>query len=274
VKKVTAAQTKEKEASKPIVAKKKSSFDIGEMDDATFEKKMAEEAEKLEKKRVEMLAKQEEQQKALDEKLAARREEAQARPQKEVPQPKKKEKPSVARVDLQHMFQDEREPDYEMVDSAEIQADLEADRQRRELAKAYAELAKAKAEKSTADAELKQVQKKDVTTSAKPAAKAVVKQKPAPPPRESQWGDVSSTGGASLSAAMTEEKLKAIEEKLAAKRAEAESKPEKEATQPKKKEKKAVKMSLLDFYDPSIVAEKEAILDAEREKEAAEKEAA
>lgn len=273
VKKVTAAQTKEKEASKPAVVKKKSEFDVAEMDDETFERKLAEEAAKLEKKKLEIKAKQDEQQKALDEKLAARRAEAEAKPVKEVPQPKKKEKASVARVDLQHMFQDEREPDYEMVDSAQIQADLEADRQKRELAKAYAELAKAKAEKSTADAELKLAQKKDVAPTAKPAAKAVVKQKPAPPPRESQWGEVASTGS-SLSAAMTEEKLKAIEEKLAAKRAEAESKPEKESTQPKKKEKKAVKMSLLDFYDPGIVAEKEAILEAEREKEAAEKEAA
>jgi hypothetical protein len=98
-----------------------------------FEQKKLEEQEAFEKKRAEAAKKQEEQEKALEEKLAAKRAEAQLRPVKEVPQPKKKEKPSVARVDLQHMFH--VEPEYEVVDSAQIQADLEADKQRRELCK-------------------------------------------------------------------------------------------------------------------------------------------
>mmetsp|Transcript_72037 Transcript_72037/g.114208 ORF Transcript_72037/g.114208 Transcript_72037/m.114208 type:complete len:700 (-) Transcript_72037:38-2137(-) len=261
----------EKERAIKAAPKKKNSIDIADMDDETFERQLREEEEKLEKKRMELQRRREEEERALEEKLAARRAEALTKPVKEVPQPKKKDKPSVARVDLQHMFQD-REPEYEIVDTAEIQADLEADRQKRELAKAYAELAKA-------NAELKQVVKEkppaaSTKATAKPTAKAAVKEKP--PERESQWGEVAPKPQASLTAAMTEEKHKAIEEKLAAKRAEEQSKPqkEKEAPQPKKKDKKGAKMSLLDFYDANIVAEKEAVLEAEREKEAAEKEAA
>merc|ERR1711979_109901 len=166
----------------------------------------------------------------------------------------KKEKAVVAKVDLQYMFREE--PEYETVSAAEIQADLEADKQRAEWAKAFAEMKKAQSELK---AEPAAASSKQVT---KPAAKAKASTK------ESQWGEVEKGGnqseiaGPSLSEAKkvtAEEKFKLIEEKLAAKRLEAESKEckvQKDTPQPKKKTKGA-KMSLLDFYDEDIVARKE-----------------
>merc|ERR1712232_249610 len=69
------AATSKPAENKPAV-KKQLSTNFAEMDDEEFERKCRAEAEKLEKKRVDIEAKQAEQQKALDEKLAAKRAEA------------------------------------------------------------------------------------------------------------------------------------------------------------------------------------------------------
>lgn len=238
-----------------------------------FREKLRLEEEALEKKRAEAEAKEMEKARMLEEKLKAKREEAALKPVKEVPQKVVKEKKTVARVDLQHMFHEE--PDYEIVSAAEIQAELEAQQKakEKEFMKEYAALIKAKKEfeASQPKAEAKQ-------TASKPAAK-----KPAAP--EKSYGekhgypDGEEVGKSSAEKQKTEEdKFKAIEEKLAAKRAEAAAKPQKEVVpEPKKKDKKAAsKMSLLDFYgaDQDNLLDKLAAQEAQEKAERAAKEEA
>jgi hypothetical protein len=207
--------------------------------------------------------------------------------------PKKKEKPTTARVDLQHMFHDEIEA--EATTKAQMEADLLAEAQQQEWAIAMAEMSKQMAEVKREQAAVRALPTPEKVTKSKVASKPVAK---------SQWGVVEqyeSMKLAELQSRMSdkpapaapqsatkhmtaeekdkakEDKLKAIEEKLAAKRAEAQAKPQKEAPapQPKKKDKKAAtKMSLLDFYDQEIVDEKEAAAEKEAEEKRAAREAA
>lgn len=267
-------------------------------EEEAFEKKKQEEEEALEKKRAAADQKNLEAAKALEAKLEAKRVEAAAKPVKEVPKKQPKEKKAVATIDLQHMFKEERQLEYERVSAAELQAELEAEAQQREYAKLYAELKQATAEAETAKREraIKETkaakeaekaklayleQKKEAEKalrSAKAALKEPKKQEPAKHVELAKPKSAEEIAKSAEEKAVEEEKkFKAIEEKLAAKRLEAESKPQKEVKEPPKREKKvATKMSLLDFYDQDLVLEKLAAQEAQEklEREAAAKEAA
>merc|ERR1712010_95510 len=99
-----------------------------------FAKKCREEDEALERKREEAERKEMARVKALEEKLKEKREEAATKPAKEVPKKQPKEKKAISKVDLQQMFHEE--PDYEVVDAAQLQAEFEAEQKRQEWAKA------------------------------------------------------------------------------------------------------------------------------------------
>jgi len=159
------------------------------------------------------------------------------------------------------MFHEEL--DYEEVSAAELQAELDAAAKQREYARAYAELAKATqeaeaAKKQRAIAETKEAKQDEKAKLAAVAAlKDSLKNGGAKTAEAAKKGEEQSVWASSAPVKTAEEKLadeerkfKAIEEKLAAKKLADESKPKKETiAPPKKKEKVATKMSLLDFYD-------------------------
>jgi len=223
-------------------------------EDEAFEKKLAEENAALEKKRAAAEEKQKASDQAFEEKLKAKRDEAALKPVKEEPKRVPKPKKYVERVNMQEMFHEE--VDYEEVNVAEIQAELEAEAKQREFALALKELKAAGAEAEAAKKLRAAKDSKDehALKHAEAAAKAatlksakIAAREPAKPKEVVVPVKPLKTEEEKLKE--QEQKFKAIDEKLAAKRLEAESQPKKEVkVEPKKEKKVANKMSLLDFY--------------------------